>query len=70
MKSKQEKAKQAQGYRKELSKCSNCEHFECDVEVHRSGYEEKKKLRCGIGGFKVMQSSVCNLWESAKWIQK
>lgn len=62
MKSKQGQAKQDQGYTKELKKCSNCKHFEFDVEVHRSGWEEKKKLRCGIGGFKVMQHSVCDRW--------
>lgn len=63
MKSKQEQAKQDQGYTKELKKCSNCKHFEFEVEVHRFGFEEKKKLRCGIGGFKVMKSAVCGLWE-------
>lgn len=62
MKSKQEQAKQDQGYTKELKKCSTCKYFEFDVEVHRYGFEEKKKLRCGIGGFKVMQNSVCDRW--------
>lgn len=34
MTSKQEKAKQEQGYTKELKKCSNCKHFEFDVDKH------------------------------------
>lgn len=66
MKSKQEQAKQDQGYRKEPNHCSNCKHFEFEVEKragYYGSYEEKKKLRCGIGGFKVNQNAVCDRWE-------
>ena len=66
MTSKQERAKQEQGYRKAPIQCSNCWHFKFEVEVHRSGYEEKKKLRCGIGGFKVLQTAVCDQWMEKK----
>lgn len=63
MTSKQEKAKQAQDYRKDPMQCSNCENFEFEIEKNQFGYIEQKKLRCGIGGFKVLRSAVCGLWE-------
>ena len=42
--------------------CSNCKNFEFIAEVNQFGYAEKKKLRCGIGGFAVQRTAVCDLW--------
>lgn len=62
MTSKQKKAKQEQGYRKIPSQCQNCKNFEFSAEVNQFGYAEKKKIRCGIGGFAVQRTAVCDLW--------
>lgn len=62
MKSKQEQAKQDQGYRKDPMQCSNCKNFEFSVDINQFGYAEKKKLRCGIGGFAVQRTAVCDKW--------
>ncbi len=66
MKSKQEMAKINQSYRKQPMQCSNCKNFEYEIEKNEFGFGKQKKLRCGIGGFKIMRSAVCGLWEAQK----
>ena len=69
--SKQSEAKAAQNYRRELSKCQDCAHFRADVIEEKSTwsdqvYKTEKNLRCGIGGFKVHKTAVCDRFERAK----
>ena len=63
MKSKQQQAKESQGYDAHPvpRMCANCEHFKFDEQESKyGGYIEHKNLRCGIGGFKVMKKGTCH----------
>ena len=65
MTSKQEKAKQEQGYKKKPNQCSNCIYFEFEIEKHKNDYgffDMQKKLRCGKGRFAVKKTAVCSFW--------
>lgn len=55
--------REAQGYTKELSQCKNCDHFRFVVFNYAGGYSEKKEKRCNIGGFSVIESATCKMWE-------
>lgn len=46
-----------QGYRKIPDQCQNCKQFRFELSDGRP-----KKLRCGIGGFAVNRTAVCDLW--------
>lgn len=66
--SKQSDAKEAQNYRRELDKCESCMYFRLDVIEEKSKwsdqvYRTEKNLRCGIGGFKVHKTAVCDRFE-------
>lgn len=66
--SKQEKAKQSQGYEPKpvVPMCSNCVHYLSDyVEAHgwQTTWTEEKNIRCGIGGFAVKKQGKCSLHE-------
>jgi hypothetical protein len=60
--SKQSEAKEKQGYTR-IKNCGNCSHFTCDVEKSgwNSQYMTEKNLRCGVGGFKVHKTAVCDI---------
>lgn len=66
--SKQSEAKAAQCYRRELDKCDSCKHFMLDIIKEPSKWSSQvfvteKNLRCGIGGFKVHKTAVCDRFE-------
>lgn len=64
--SKQSDAKAAQNYRREPDNCSACKHFVCDIEEYPDYWDKtkiltkQKNLRCGIGGFKIHLTAVCD----------
>lgn len=70
--SKQSEAKAAQNYRRELDKCEGCAHFQKEFEEYPDYWDKSKtwtkdkNLRCGIGGFKVHKTAVCDRFERAK----
>lgn len=69
--SKTQEAKDAQGWRKTPASCGNCTHFESESVIKeyerwngvKIGWVEEKKMRCGIGGFKVGKMNVCDRFE-------
>lgn len=62
MKSKQALAKESQNYRKTQVNCSTCKNYMSDLQKNHYWVDERNK-RCGIGGFAVMKSAVCDKWE-------
>lgn len=63
--SKQSEAKASQNYRRELDQCQDCTKFCVDVIEEKSKwsdqvYKTEKNMRCGIGGFKVHKTAVCD----------
>jgi hypothetical protein len=78
--SKQQAAKEAQGYRTELQNCGNCKHRTAELTLplwmrtrnERHGIEYtlerhgvESNKRCGIGGFAIKQTATCTRWEAA-----
>lgn len=62
-KSKQQIAKEQQGYTREISNCSNCKNFICEVETVNVHWTVERNLRCSIGGFKVNKTATCDMWK-------
>lgn len=58
--SRQSEAKEAQNYTREIKNCANCKHFTCDTDEHGM-YIVQRNLRCGIGGFKIHKTAVCDI---------
>ena len=69
MASKQQKAKEAQGYESHpvLPVCSNCQHYTSRIERGENSWggewEQEKDLRCGLGGFAIKKMAGCAEWE-------
>jgi len=61
MKSRQQKAKEAQGFCKSRNRlyCETCEHFTRDF-VEKYGCTNETNLRCAIGNFKVGKKDICS----------
>jgi hypothetical protein len=59
--SRQSEAKESQNYTREIKNCSNCRHFSCDTEK-QSRYVVQRNLRCGIGGFKIHKTALCDFY--------
>ena len=59
--SKQSHVKAIQGYRTKPDTCSNCRHYQSKIEMIRYCQVESEK-RCGLGGFAVNKTSVCNMY--------
>lgn len=59
--SKQSEAKKQQGYRTKPDTCANCAHYTSKIEVH-SYWQVESEKRCGLGGFAVNKTSVCNMY--------
>ena len=69
--SKQTDAKAAQGYVEEIDpdRCGNCAHFTSDKSTIDNGYgpyTTEKKLRCGVGGFKIKKNGGCKCHKRAE----
>lgn len=66
MTSKQQKAKDEQGYSEKLKNCGTCSHFTSDKVASTDWYGKPfvtvKNKRCGIGGFAVKSLASCNLY--------
>ncbi len=61
--SKQSEAKKQQGYRSRPDTCSSCRHYRSTQSLYVAfggTYTLEKCLRCGIGGFAITKSGVCN----------
>ena len=69
MASKQQQAKERQGYEitPVLPVCSTCQHYTSRIERGENfwghGVEQEKDLRCGIGGFAIKKTASCVSWE-------
>ena len=66
--SKQSKAKEAQGFTKQLNCCAICKHFTYESETINSQWSNntlviKRNLRCSLGGFKCGQMTTCRMFE-------
>ena len=62
--SKVSEAKAAQGYTKKPAKCSTCIDYRSDITLYPgSEYKTEKKRHCAIGGFAVLASAICKLYE-------
>ena len=65
--SKQSDQKLFQGYvAKTKRMCAHCKHFKSDFirETYLDRlWTRETNLRCGLGGFKVMKTGLCNAWE-------
>lgn len=67
MTSKTQTQKDQQGYvsNPKPAKCSTCNHFTSEMVTFRDNWgswTKEKNKRCGIGGFAVMLTAVCNLY--------
>jgi len=71
MKSKVQKVKANQGYRKQSNQCMNCIYFSLKKEVMADGAEiyTDKHYRCLIGGFAIKKTATCDLWESGELLK-
>lgn len=64
--SKQQEARDKQGYRATPNACPNCKHYRSRLDLVESDYEMiavEKDRRCALGGFAVKRHSVCNCHE-------
>lgn len=65
MKSKQEQAKEAQGFQSRSNTCGTCAYFssvitqEQDPFARGTWWTKETNMRCNLGGFKVGKSNVC-----------
>lgn len=63
MATKLETIKAEMGFQKTAPMCGNCKHFSTEKETisgwNGQEYTLEKKLRCGLGGFKVGKSNWC-----------
>lgn len=64
--SKQSEAKASQGYvvKPVHAVCGNCDHYRRTIKAEEGyfgTYVMEKNRRCGIGGFAVAKTNVCNL---------
>lgn len=62
--SKQSESKEKQGYSKQAPCCSNCKSFSSEIERVKTRYsscliDHETKVRCLIGGFKVLKNGWC-----------
>ena len=63
--SRQSEAKEAQGYdpKPVAYICKNCHFFQFEGKEYKNYYgevyQEKRNLRCGLGGFAVKQTARC-----------
>lgn len=68
MASKVEKTKYDQEYTKKPRQCNNCKNYQSELikipadRWYQERHVEKNK-RCGIGGFAVLSSASCKLYE-------
>lgn len=67
MTSKTQTQKAQQGYvsSPKPAKCSACEHYTSEVVTLSDtwgSWTKKKNKRCGIGGFAVKMTAMCNLY--------
>ena len=64
MASKQQMAKEEQGYIAIPKVCMNCIQYESEIIEYRGEfggvYRNEKNKRCGIGGFAVKKTATCN----------
>ena len=55
------------GFAKKAPCCANCTHFTTEkgtfTDWRNQEYTYDKKLRCGLGGFKVGKSNWCQKYE-------
>lgn len=64
--SKQSEAKIAQNYRTTSDTCSNCVHYRSELVQRSYGFTawaDEKNKRCGLGGFAVHKTAVCDRHE-------
>lgn len=57
--------KEAQGYTRVLAHCGICKYYTSDAITTRGSYVTwtiEKNKRCGLGGFAVLKTAVCNLF--------
>ena len=73
MKNKVQLTKEAQGYiEKSPACCGTCEHYRSEMvtmpapDPWNGPYLAERSKKCSIGGFSVMKTSHCNLYERAK----
>lgn len=70
--SKQSDARERQGYRPAAARqCANCKYFSSKTEkVPRwsgdpNGWIKESQKRCGLGGFAVTKTAICDDWISS-----
>ena len=75
--SKQSEVKQRQGYqdKPEKRQCSVCQHYRSTKIEHPAStmfliaWTEEKDIHCGLGGFKVKKTAICNQYQPQKETQ-
>lgn len=58
--------KKQQNYRRNLDMCGNCKHYTSDVRVDIGVFGDRtveSRRRCGLGGFAVFKTAVCDKYE-------
>jgi hypothetical protein len=68
MASKQQEAKERQGYETNpiMPVCRNCQHYIFRIERVENVWDRswtQEKRRCGLGGFNVKKTASCAKWE-------
>lgn len=63
--SKVSEAKKKQNYqtKQETARCAICSFFRSEFIENKWGYKEEKNVRCGIGGFAIKKTAICDMFE-------